>query len=61
MIGFPKFAPEIDDRRERGPFPSSFLFVDYGFTGKSAGTNGGGADPRSIRIFSGRNEDRAWK
>lgn len=45
MIGFPKFAAEIDDRRERGPFPSSFLFVEYGFTDQGFGRKNRDADP----------------
>jgi hypothetical protein len=44
MKAFPKFAVEIDDRRERGPFPSSFLLADYGFTDKGFGRGSGGPD-----------------
>ena len=39
-----KFAAEIDDRRERGPFPSSFLLADYGFTDQGFGRKNWGSD-----------------
>ena len=51
MTCFPKFAAEIDDRRERGPFPSSFLFIDYGFADKGIGTKGWGLDSPTTGIF----------